>query len=111
MIQVRPKDPIHIFELAGVLDIPAALKLRDAIVELDPGDPVIVDCHEVRDLQDSALAFLVWSLFSRGRPIVLRGVGEHHLRLLRHLGVEKIVHTGAQRPPGSDAPEPKTGRP
>jgi len=111
MAQVQPNNPIRVFELEGVLDMPAALKLRDAIVELDRDDRVIVDCHEVRDLQDSALAFLVWSLFSRGRPIVLRGVGEHHLRLLRHLGVEKIVHTGAQRPPGSDAPEPKTGRP
>ena len=55
MAQVRPKDPAtRVFELEGVLDIPAALKLRDAIVELDPGDRVIVDCHEVRDLQDSA---------------------------------------------------------
>ena len=94
MHEVQP-EPERVFELGGVLDVRAATTLRDAIVELDPRDRVIVDCHEVRDLQDSALAFLVWSLFSRRRPIVLRGLGEHHLRLLRYLGAEGTVGTEA----------------
>jgi STAS domain len=103
MTRGRPDRPERVFNLEGVLDIPAATKLRDAIMELDPTDRVIVDCHEVRDLQDSAFAFLVWSLFSRGRRIVLRGLGEHHLRLLRYLGVERMVVAGSQHPPGNDA--------
>ena len=84
----EPDRSARVFEPDGVLDVLAALKLRDAIVELEPDDQVIVDLHEVRELDDSALAFLVRSLSSRGRPIVLRGIGEHHVRLLRYLGLE-----------------------
>ena len=84
----EPDRPARVFEPEGVLDVLAAVKLRDAIVELGPDDQVIVDLHEVRDLDDSALAFLVRSLSARGRPIVLRGIGEHHVRLLRYLGLE-----------------------
>jgi hypothetical protein len=49
---------------------------------------VVIDCHEVRDLHDCALALLVSAFSSGGRTILLRGLGEHHLRLLRYLGVD-----------------------
>ncbi len=96
--------PVRLFALEGVFDMPVAASLRDVIVQLDPEDRVIVDCHEVRDLQDSAFAFLAWSLFSRRRPVLLRGLGEHHLRLLRHLGVEGVVEAGFEHRAAIDAP-------
>ncbi len=78
----------RVIELRGVLDVQAATLLRDAVLSLDPHDLVVIDCHEVRDLQDCALALLVSGLSSRGRTVLLRGLGEHHLRLLRYLGVD-----------------------
>jgi len=78
----------RVIELRGVVDVPAAARLRDAVLSLDARDPVVIDCHEVRDLHDCALALLVSSLSSQGRTILLRGLGEHHLRLLRYLGVD-----------------------
>jgi hypothetical protein len=83
-----PEDrPAHVIEVEGVLDVPAATRLRDTVLGFDTAARVVIDCHEVRELQDSALAFLAWSVFSRGRRVELRGLGEHHLRLLRYLGV------------------------
>jgi len=83
-----PDDrPTHVIEVEGVLDVPAAAKLRETVLGFDADDRVVIDCHEVRDLQDSALAFLVSTVFSRGRRVEMRGLGEHHLRLLRYLGV------------------------
>ncbi len=79
--------PAHVIELEGVLDEPAAAKLCETVLGFDADDRVVIDCHEVRELQDSALAFLASSVFSRGRRIEMRGLGEHHLRLLRYLGV------------------------
>lgn len=78
----------RVFELKGVVDVPAAARLRDAVLSLDSHDLVVIDCHEVRDLHDCALALLVSGFSSGGRTILLRGLGEHHLRLLRYLGVD-----------------------
>ena len=88
MPRVGEDHAARVIELRGVLDVPAATRLRDAVLSLDACDPVVIDCHEVRDLHDTALALLVSSLSSRGRTILLRGLGEHHLRLLRYLGVD-----------------------
>jgi anti-anti-sigma regulatory factor len=83
-----PEHVARVIELRGVVDVPAAARLRDAVLALDAHDRVVIDCHEVRDLHDTALALLVSSLSCRGRTITLRGLGEHHLRLLRYLGVD-----------------------
>jgi hypothetical protein len=77
----------HVIQVEGLLDVAAAVRLRDTVLGFDPDDPVVIDCHEVRDLEDAALAFLARSVLSGRRRVELRGLGEHHLRLLRYLGV------------------------
>ncbi len=94
MPRILEDRPAHLIEVEGVLDVSAATKLRDTVLGFEAGDRVVIDCHEVRELQDSALAFLAWSLLSRGRRIEMRGLGEHHLRLLRYLGVGQTDAAG-----------------
>jgi len=84
----------HVIEVEGVLDVPAAAKLRETVLGFDADDRVVIDCHEVRELQDSALAFLASSVTSWGSRVEMRGLGEHHLRLLRYLGVGQTDAAG-----------------
>jgi hypothetical protein len=86
--------PGHVVRLEGVLDVPAAANVRDAVLQFDAGDRVVIECHHVRELQDSALASLAWSLVSRGRRVEFRGLSEHHVRVLRYLGVNETVRGG-----------------
>jgi anti-anti-sigma regulatory factor len=78
--------PAHLIDVVGSLDLPAAVRLRDTLLSLDDREPVVLDFREVRELQDSALAFLASAINSRDRRVELRGLGEHHFRLLRYLG-------------------------
>jgi anti-anti-sigma regulatory factor len=94
MPRVLEDRPAHVIDVEGVLDVSTAARLRDTILGFDAGDSVVIDCHEVRELQDSALAFLARSVFSLGRRVELRGLGEHHLRLLRYLGVGQTDASG-----------------
>lgn len=94
------KTAAHVVEVEGALDVAAAARIRDAVLELDPGDPAVVDLHAVRELDDAALAFLAWSLSSRS-GVELRGLGEHHRRLLRYLGVDSA--RAVVRRPGARA--------
>jgi hypothetical protein len=71
------------------LDGRAALNARAVIEAAPPEAELVVDFSRVRDAEYMALATVVVAIAGRrGRPIVLRGLCDHHLRLLRYLGID-----------------------
>src|SRR4051812_28389637 len=50
-----------------VFDVSAALKLREAIAQLPPAEPVVIDFTRTRECHNFALAALVHALATIGR--------------------------------------------
>lgn len=72
----------------GVFDIPAALRMRDALQLLPRATPVTLDFSALRECHDFALAALLQAVATQGGPVLLtRGLRQHQHRLLRYLGV------------------------
>ena len=67
-----------------VFDPMAAQALLRRIAALPAGTAVVVDLTGVVEFHDSALAFLAQAL--EWKTVTIRGMGLHHLRLLRYLG-------------------------
>lgn len=86
MQQIASGEHPITLRLDGVFDVPTAQKLAHAIA--DAGDrPVQVDLTRVREFHDFGVALLARSL--AGRPAVsVSGLRQHHLRLLRYLGID-----------------------
>ena len=59
-------------------------ELRDLLRDLDRDAHVTIDFHEVRSCHDAAVAKFAREL--DGARVTVRGLSEHHLRLLRYLG-------------------------
>jgi len=69
----------------GVLDVAAAQRLTSALA--GAGDrEVLVDLEHVREFHDLAVVHLARSLAGR-RSVSVTGLRQHHLRLLRYLGI------------------------
>ena len=75
-----------VIRLDGVFDVGAAQKLAHVIT--DAGDRrVEIDLTRVREFHDFGVALLARSL--AGRPeVTVAGLRQHHLRLLRYLGID-----------------------
>ena len=75
-----------VIRMEGVFDVRAAERLLDALA--DTGDAEIrIDLSKVREFHDFGVVVLVRALEGRARTSVL-GLRQHHVRLLRHLGIE-----------------------
>ena len=63
---------------------------RRYLLRASPGARVIIDLTRVRDVESLGLARLAQELARvRGSPnVVLRGMCEHHVRMLRYFGVD-----------------------
>lgn len=70
----------------GVFDVPAARRLADTL-EAQNGRSVHVDLTRVREFHDFGVALLARVLAGR-RTTTVAGLGQHHVRLLRYLGIE-----------------------
>ncbi len=83
-----------VIRMDGVFDVPAAQRLARALAQTDANVQVSVDLTPVREFHDYGVTVLAQALASRGARIVVRGLRQHHLRLLRYFGID----TGATHP-------------
>ncbi len=82
-----------VIRMDGVFDVPAAQRLARALAQTDANEQVRIDLTHVREFHDYGVTVLAQALASRGARIVVRGLRQHHLRLLRYLGID----TGTER--------------
>ena len=83
--QQAAPDPREI-RLDGVFDVPAAQRLARQLT--DAGDlEVHVDLTHVREFHDFGVALLAQALATCKARVAVQGLRQHHLRLLRYLGI------------------------
>jgi hypothetical protein len=76
-----------VIRLEGVFDVPAAERLASTLVDAGYAD-VRIDMTRVREFHDFGVALLAKTIADRRAPTAVLGLQEHHLRLLRYLGIE-----------------------
>jgi hypothetical protein len=76
-----------VIRLDGTFDVPAAKRLARELDELRYAD-VRIDLTRVREFHDFGVALLANSISGRRAPTSVIGLQEHHLRLLRYLGID-----------------------
>ncbi len=75
-----------IIRMDGVFDVPAAQHLARELARAGEGE-VRIDLTHVREFHDFGVALLARELAVHGKASV-SGLRQHHLRLLRYLGIE-----------------------
>lgn len=78
-----------VLALDGVFDLVAAQRIQEALSMVRAGGVLAVDLSRVVEFQDLGVAALAGTIRQSGRAvrIVLRGLRQHQLSLLRYLGV------------------------
>jgi hypothetical protein len=76
-----------VIRLEGVFDVSAARRLAAALMDAGYAD-VRIDMTRVREFHDFGVALLAKTISTRRAPTAVLGLHEHHLRLLRYLGIE-----------------------
>jgi hypothetical protein len=76
-----------VIRLEGVFDVPAAQRLAATLDDAGYAE-VRIDMTRVREFHDFGVALLAKSIALRRAPTAVLGLHEHHLRLLRYLGIE-----------------------
>ncbi len=76
-----------VIRMDGVFDVPAAHKLAAALDDAGYAE-VRIDLTRVREFHDFGVALLARTIAGRSAPTAVLGLHEHHLRLLRHLGID-----------------------
>ncbi len=76
-----------VIRLDGVFDVPAAQRLAATLDDAGHGE-IRIDMTRVREFHDFGVALLAKTIATRRAPTAVLGLHEHHLRLLRHLGIE-----------------------
>jgi hypothetical protein len=87
-----------VIRMDGVFDVPAARRLAQALVDAPCAD-VRIDLTRVREFHDFGVALLAQCIAGRRAPTAVLGLQEHHLRLLRHLGIDcgaANLHAGVE---------------
>jgi hypothetical protein len=76
-----------VIQLEGVFDVPAARRLAIELDEAHYGE-VRIDMTRVREFHDFGVALLAQTIAGRRSPTAVIGLHDHHLRLLRYLGID-----------------------
>ena len=76
-----------VIQLEGVFDVPAARRLAEQLEEAGFGE-VRVDLTRIREFHDFGVALLAQTIAGRRSPTDVIGLHDHHLRLLRYLGID-----------------------
>jgi STAS domain len=86
----RPDDAAEETEIHvdGVLDGPAARRVEETLVRARPGARFHIDLMQVREFHDFGIAVLGHALATTPAHVRLRGLREHHVRVLRYFGIE-----------------------
>ncbi len=77
-----------VIRMDGVFDVPAAQRLARALAQTDENEQVRIDLTQVREFHDYGVTVLAQALASRGPRVAVRGLRQHHLRLLRYFGID-----------------------
>lgn len=78
----------RLLKLEGVFDVPAAQRVARALANGAADEPVLLDLTHVREFHDFGVAYLAQALATRPRHVTVRGLRQHHLRLLRYLHID-----------------------
>jgi hypothetical protein len=86
-MSANPPESRTVIRIDGVFDVPAA---RQVARELDSNQlaDVRIDLTRVREFHDFGVALLAQAISGRRAPTAVIGLHEHHLRLLRYLGID-----------------------
>ncbi len=76
-----------VIRMDGIFDVPAARRLALELEDMRFSD-VRIDLTRVREFHDFGVALLAQSIAGRRAPTSVLGLHEHHLRLLRYLGID-----------------------
>ncbi len=76
-----------VIRMDGVFDVPAAQQLARDLEEIGY-EEVRIDLTRVREFHDFGVALLAQTIAGRRAPTAVLGLHEHHLRLLRYLGID-----------------------
>jgi anti-anti-sigma regulatory factor len=91
LTKMIPPNVSPYYRLEGRVDRPAVSELRRTL-RGDAAASVTLDLSHVEFLDDATLAFLTMNLVAIGRrkrkAVSLRGLRQHQIRLLSHLGVD-----------------------
>ena len=77
-----------VIRMDGVFDVPAAQQLARALAQTDADEQVRIDLTQVREFHDYGVTVLAQALAARGTRIAVRGLRQHHLRLLKYFGID-----------------------
>lgn len=86
-------DP-KVIRMDGVFDVSAAQRLARQLAEAGEGE-IRIDLTRVREFHDFGVALLARELAGRVRTTV-SGLRQHHIRLLRYLGIEAAPPDAAE---------------
>jgi len=78
----------RLIRIEGTFDLPAARRVAEAVVAARPGETLELDLTRVRDFHDFGVAVLAQALASGRAHVSVRGLRQHHVRLLRYLGID-----------------------
>lgn len=76
----------------GVFDVAAAQEVARRLAAARAGAEIRIDLTQVREFHDFGVALLAQALAACQAHVAVQGLRQHHLRLLRYLG---IAATGA----------------
>lgn len=76
-----------LIRMDGVFDVPAAREVADRLEQAGYSE-VRIDLTRVREFHDFGVALLAQAIAGRKAPTAVLGLHEHHLRLLRYLGID-----------------------
>jgi anti-anti-sigma regulatory factor len=76
-----------VMRLEGVFDVVAARQVAARLDEAGYAE-VRIDMTRVREFHDFGVALLAQAISGRRAPTAVLGLKEHHLRLLRYLGID-----------------------
>jgi hypothetical protein len=82
-----------VLHLGGTFDAAAARRVCGRLSELPAHADVVIDFNQVKQLHDHGLAAIAGAIGARAPGVAVRGLGRHHERLLRYLGVDLACAT------------------
>lgn len=77
-----------VIRLEGAFDGPAARWIGAQLARADGGKRFEIDLSQVREFHDFAIAVLGHALTSTRARVSVRGLRQHHVVMLRYIGVE-----------------------
>jgi anti-anti-sigma regulatory factor len=84
-----------VIRVDGVFDVPAAQQVAKTVA--GASREVAIDLSQVREFHDFGVAVLAQALTESSRRVAVRGLRQHHVRLLRYLGVDADGSTALAR--------------